>query len=178
MRTFFRIAPVLALLSGHAPALEAQSAPPGFRTEFLKQFDTSMSKFLALAEAIPAERYGWSPGEGVMPIAEVYAHVANYNFYYPSSSLGAKTPANVDPETIEQITDKAQILALLRQSGDHVREVVRQRSDADLQRTSKLYGREVAEWAVLFQLLAHMNEHLGQSIAYARMNNIVPPWSR
>ena len=23
----------------------------------------------------------------------------------------------------------------------------------------------------------HMGEHLGQSIAYARVNNIVPPWS-
>ncbi len=50
-------------------------------------------------------------------------------------------------------------------------------SEADLTRQTPLYGRDVAGWAVLFQLLAHMNEHVGQSVAYARMNGIVPPWS-
>ena len=40
-----------------------------------------------------------------------------------------------------------------------------------------LEDERVGEWAVLLQLLAHMNEHLGQSIAYARMNGVVPPWS-
>jgi hypothetical protein len=51
-------------------------------------------------------------------------------------------------------------------------------SATDLDRDTELYGRDVGEWAVLFQLVAHMNEHLGQSVAYARMNGIVPPWSR
>jgi hypothetical protein len=36
----------------------------------------------------------------------------------------------------------------------------------------------VPRWAVMLQLVAHMNEHLGQSIAYARANDVVPPWSR
>ena len=51
-------------------------------------------------------------------------------------------------------------------------------SDADLAKPAELYGREVESWAVLLQLLTHMNEHLGQAIAYARMNRVVPPWSR
>jgi uncharacterized damage-inducible protein DinB len=42
---------------------------------------------------------------------------------------------------------------------------------------TRLYGRDVGEWAVLLQLVTHMNEHLGQSIAYARMNGVTPPWS-
>lgn len=60
----------------------------------------------------------------------------------------------------------------------HVRSVVAGTSDAELEAPTRLYGREVAHWAVLFQLVAHMNEHLGQSIAYARMNGVVLPWSR
>jgi hypothetical protein len=28
------------------------------------------------------------------------------------------------------------------------------------------------------RILVHMHEHLGQSIAYARMNGITPPWSK
>ena len=29
-----------------------------------------------------------------------------------------------------------------------------------------------------FTLLFDQHEHLGQSIAYARTNNVVPPWSK
>ena len=61
---------------------------------------------------------------------------------------------------------------------EHVRGVAGQMTADQLDRTTQLYGRDVGEWAVLFQLIAHMNEHLGQSIAYARMNGVVPPWSR
>jgi uncharacterized damage-inducible protein DinB len=49
---------------------------------------------------------------------------------------------------------------------------------AALGEPTRLYGRELPRWGVLVQLVAHMNEHLGQSIAYARMNGVVPPWSR
>jgi uncharacterized damage-inducible protein DinB len=161
-----------------AASAQAQSVPPGFQEEFLRQFDGSMSKFVALAEAMPAERYQWSPGEGVMSVARVYAHVARYNYYYPASSLGVAAPPGVDPATMEDISEKERIVDLLRQSGEHVRRVVQERSGQQLGRATTLYGREVAEWSVLLQLLAHMNEHLGQSIAYARMNGVVPPWSR
>jgi uncharacterized damage-inducible protein DinB len=151
--------------------------PAGFRQEFLGQFNTSMSKFIALAEAMPADKYAWSPGPGVMSVAKVYAHVAHYNYRYPSRSMGVALPAGVGLDTLEAVAAKAQVLALLRQSGDYVRNAVDQMPESQLGAQTRLYGRDVQKWAVLFQLLAHMNEHLGQSIAYARMNGIVPPWS-
>ncbi|HEU4884330.1 MAG TPA: DinB family protein [Longimicrobium sp.] len=169
---------VLLLALAAAPA-KAQSAPPGFREEFLGQFNTSMSKFIALAEAMPAERYGWSPGPGVMPVARVYAHVGHYNYYYPATSLSVPAPDGRDADAIEQTTtSKADVLALLRSSGEHVNQAVRGMTDEQLAAPTQLYGRDVPQWAVLLQLLAHMNEHLGQSIAYARMNGVVPPWSQ
>ncbi len=61
---------------------------------------------------------------------------------------------------------------------EHVRRVVASMSSKDLEEKTRLYGRDVGQWAVLLQLVTHMNEHLGQSIAYARMNHVVPPWSR
>jgi uncharacterized damage-inducible protein DinB len=76
------------------------------------------------------------------------------------------------------MTDKAQVVALLKSSAAYVRQSVRQMSDEQLARPTQLYGRSVPQWSVLLQLVAHMNEHLGQSIAYARMNGVVPPWSQ
>jgi hypothetical protein len=80
-------------------------------------------------------------------------------------------------DTLEAVATKAQVVALLRQSAEYVRSAVKQMPEGQLAAQTRLYGRDVQRWAVLFQLLAHMNEHLGQSIAYARMNGIVPPWS-
>jgi uncharacterized damage-inducible protein DinB len=155
----------------------SNGAPTAFAPEFLGQFNSSMSKFIALAEAMPAEKFAWSPGPGVMSVAKVYAHVAHYNYRYPSQNMGVALPAGVALDTLEAVAAKAQVLALLRQSSDYVRTAVKQMPESQLAASTRLYGRDVQRWAVLFQLLAHMNEHLGQSIAYARMNGIVPPWS-
>ncbi len=157
----------------------AQAPPPGFRAEFLGQFNNSMSRFIALAQAMPEDRVSWSPGEGVMPVARVYAHVARYNYYYPATSLGVPAPGGEDAEGVEQTTTaKADVVEFLRRSREHVRQTVQGMTDEQLAAPTRLYGRDVPQWAVLLQLLAHMNEHLGQSIAYARMNGIVPPWSQ
>jgi uncharacterized damage-inducible protein DinB len=180
-----RFRPLLsaAVLVSLPAMLSAQSAKPsatptGFRGEFLGQFESSMSKFIALARAMPAEKYTWSPGEGVMPVARVYGHVARYNFYYPADAMGIAAPAGIGLDTLERMTDKAAIVALLERSGAHVRNAVSSMSDEQLAKPTTLYGRTVPQWSVLFQLVAHMNEHLGQSIAYARSNAVVPPWSR
>jgi len=167
----------LAASGGAQSGTNGRTTPGGFGPEFLGQFNSSMSKFIALAEAMPADKYAWSPGPGVMPVAKVYAHVAHYNYRYPSQNMSVALPAGVRLDTLEGVAAKTQVLSLLRQSGDFVRAAVGQMSDAQLAAATRLYGREVQQWAVLLQLLAHMNEHLGQSIAYARMNGVVPPWS-
>ena len=166
--------------AGGAPTAgkAAAGTPPASARLFLEQFDASMSKFIALAQAVPADKFSWSPGAGTMPVAKVYAHVAHYNYRYPSTAMGVAAPAGVKLDTLEQMTDKAQIVALLRKSGDYVRQAVRAMPEAQLARETRLYGQQVPQWAVLLQLVAHMNEHLGQSIAYARMNGVVPPWSQ
>ncbi|HEX6040685.1 DinB family protein [Longimicrobium sp.] len=169
------VLPLLLLTAGPA---RAQAPPPGFREEILRQFNNSMQKFIELAEAMPEDRYAWSPGEGVMPVARVYAHVARYNYFYPATSLGVPDPDSLHADATEQTAAKTEVVALLRRSRDHVRQTVMAMTDEQLAAPTRLYGRDVPQWAVLLQLVAHMNEHLGQSIAYARMNGVVPPWSQ
>ncbi len=73
--------------------------------------------------------------------------------------------------------DKEEIVEIVTASMDHVRKNLEAMSASDLATPTTQYGRDVQHWAVLLQLVTHMNEHLGQSIAYARMNGVVPPWS-
>ena len=164
----------LCILPG---AIQAQTSVE-VRDELMRQFNASMRKVVALADAMPAETYTWSPGEGVMEVGHVYMHLARYNYFYPTESLGQTLPDGVEMDQMESVRDKDQILAALKQSQEWVQGVVGAMSPEDLAEGTLLYGRDVGSWAVLVQLLAHMNEHVGQSIAYARMNGVVPPWSR
>lgn len=162
-----------------APAfLSAQEALPTPRVELLSHFEMSMRKVIALAEAMPAERYNWSPDSKAMPVGQVYAHIARYNFYYPSTALRASLPPGIKLDTLETLRDKTAILRLLRSSADYARSAMSALTDKQLEDATRLYGRTVPGWAVMLQLVAHMNEHLGQSIAYARSNDVVPPWSQ
>ena len=155
-----------------------QAAPVSYRDEFLQQFNTSMAKVVALAEALPAEKYAWSPHSDVMPLGRVYAHIARFNYHYPATAMAIAPPAGVDPDTLERVSEKARLVALLRRSAEHVRQSVHQMPESQLAQPTTLYGRRVPQWAVLFQLVAHLNDHMGQSIAYARVAGVVPPWSR
>ena len=150
--------------------------PTGFRAEFLTDLDDVQKKIVDLAAAVPAEKYAWRPGEGVRSVSEVYMHIAGGN-YFLLTFIGVKPPAAM-PQDIEKITDKQQVLAELRKSFDYLRTTINNTPDADLEKSVNMFGQSTTERAVFVTILSHLHEHLGQSIAYARMNGIVPPWSR
>lgn len=162
----------------HGEHMMEHATAQAIRDEMLGQFNNSAFKMDALSKAVPAELYSWAPAEGLMTVAEVYAHIARYNFMYLNDNLGIPAPEGIDWQNLESWTDKQRIVEALELSIAHVKEKVAAMSEHDLNTTSQLYGREVAGWSVLVQLVAHMNEHVGQSVAYARMNGVTPPWSR
>lgn len=161
------------LLVGDVLAQEA-----GFKDEFLRQYNSSAQKLIGLAEAMPAESYDWRPMDGVASVADAYMHIAYYNYNYPQLSLGAETPSDIDIDAFENIEEKAAVVEHLRLSLDHVIATVEAMPSDAIEESTQHYGRSVSKRAVLLSLIVHMNEHLGQQIAYARSNHVVPPWSQ
>ena len=90
-------------------------------------------------------------------------------------AFGIEAP--VDAQSLGSLTDKDEIVAALQQSNEFVLSSVADLSDDQLSATYDLFGRTISGEGVLVFILNHMSEHVGQSIAYARMNNITPPWS-
>ena len=178
IRTITALVVVTALALVPPSVARAQEAPSGFRAEFLHQFNQSMEKVISLAEAVPAGTYAKRPVPPVMPLARMFAHIAHYNYEYPARAMGITVPPGIDRDTLENVASKPSVIALLRSSADHVRRVIRDMPDAQLAQMTTLYGRRVPQWAVLIQLLAHMDDHMGQTIAYARVSGVVPPWSQ
>jgi uncharacterized damage-inducible protein DinB len=180
-RPLFPCALALALLASPVARAQAPAAAPaapasGFRAEFLRQQDGVEKEILGLAEATPAEKYGWRPGLGVRSISEVYMHIVGGN-YLLGGFAGITAPAGLDKEMEKNVTEKAKVIDELKKSFAHLRAGVAATPDADLDKTVKFFGRDTTVRGVLFSAANHEHEHLGQSIAYARMNGIVPPWT-
>ena len=147
--------------------------PAGFRAEFLANLDEVQEKIMSLAEATPADKFSWRPAPGVRSISEVYMHIAGGN-YFLATFVGTPAPKTNDLE--KRITKKNDVLAELRRSFDHLRTAAN--NVKDLEKPVKMFGNQTSQRGVLVTMLSHLHEHLGQSVAYARMNGVVPPWSR
>jgi uncharacterized damage-inducible protein DinB len=155
------------------PAL-AQEAPPELGQGWMAEFALTSRQLLQLAEATPAEKYGWRPGPGVRSVSEVYMHLALGNFWLLQQA-GVTTPEAAKLPAEKAITAKADVIQWLKRSLEAVRKGY---ETADRQKKVQFFGKETTSDGVFLRILIHDNEHMGQSIAYARMNAIVPPWSR
>jgi uncharacterized damage-inducible protein DinB len=146
----------------------------GFKAEFFTNLDDAEEKILDLASSIPTEKYGWRPGPEVRSVSEVFMHIAGGN-YFLCSYLGVEPPKMTgDIEKI--VTRKDDVIAELKRSFEHLRSAANATGDLDKQ--VKMFGTQTTQRGVLVTILSHLHEHLGQSVAYARMNGVVPPWSR
>lgn len=155
----------------------AGTPAPGFLADYVAEVDAVGKKLVDLAQAEPADKYGWRPAPGVRSIGEVYMHVVGGNSSIPSF-IGAKRMDGVTRDSEKTVTDKAKIVDLLQKSIANARAAGMGVSEADLDKKVKTFGgREMTERQVLLLILTHMHEHLGQSIAYARSNGVTPPWS-
>lgn len=159
------------------PYKEGTPGVTGYRSEVLAEVIIQEDKFTRLAEAIPAEKYTWRPAPDVRSFAEVFLHVsaANFNLY---KLVGTPPPAGLDLKNIEKsTTDKAKVIATLKDSFAHARKAITAMPDADLDKSMDWFGGKNTERGILLFIVRHAAEHLGQSIAYARFVGIVPPWT-
>jgi uncharacterized damage-inducible protein DinB len=173
-------APAATFPQGTAPAPAAAAAPAvptsGFRADFLADWDDMAKKAVSLAEAIPADKYTWRPA-GARSVNEIFMHIASGNFGF-MHMLGVPLPAGIDPRTLEKtVTEKTKAVEVLKQSFEHVRQTVLKTSDADLDKPVTFFGQPSTVRNVLYIVGTHQHEHFGLSIAYARMNGVVPPWT-
>ena len=148
----------------------------GFRAVFLKDCGDARRKLLGLAETTPAEKYSWRPMEGVRSVGEVFVHVANDNYYLPGM-IGIPSEQKFTEEDEKKITEKSKVIEHLRKSFEFIEAAAMKISDADLDKPADFFGNKTTYRGILFHAASHWHEHLGQSIAYARMNKIVPPWT-
>ena len=172
-------APVTLAVAQSAPSPQVAGAVPssGVRAEFLNELNTQEQKFVQLAEAIPADKYTWRPAEGVRSVSEVFLHVAaaNYNL---TKVIGFPPPPGFKVQGFDKsTTDKTRVIVTLKDSFAHMRQAVLSMPDADVEKQVDWFGAKNTYRGILLFIIRHNAEHLGQAIAYARINGVVPPWT-
>ena len=174
-------APTRTLAAQDGAVFDAKSAAH-LRDQFLTDMDTVHSKIMALAVAIPEEKYSWRPGAGVRSVAEVLGHMAGEWYYWLPQSIGAsphpdyaKSPRESLPK-LEKVAGKQAMLDELNKSWAYGRAQLAAADPSALTGAYKPWGVSLAR-AVL-GMAGDQHEHLGQLIAYARANGVKPPWSK
>ncbi len=164
--------------SDHKAAATASDAPTsGFRAEFLEEIAYYEQRYTRLAEAMPADKYTWRPAEGVRSVGEVYTHIIAAN-YGVARALGTAPRAGFDFKAIAAISaDKPKVLQALKDSFAHFRGAIIALNEADADKPQKMFNRSTTLRGSFIAITGHFGEHLGQSIAYARVNGVVPPWT-
>jgi len=162
----------------HKTPPNASAAPTsGFRAEFLEEVAYYEQRYTRLAEAMPAEKYTWRPAEGVRSVGEVFTHIVAAN-YGVARALGTAPPAGLDFKAIAALSaDKPKVLQALKDSFAHFRNAVIALNEGDADKPQKMFNRETTLRGSFIAITGHFGEHLGQSIAYARVNGVVPPWT-
>ena len=151
--------------------------PGGVKGAFLKQSKFVEGQMVQLAEAIPQKKYNWRPAKGVRSIAESFMHAALGN-YISSSKITGKMAEGIDPGKLEKSeTDKKKIVEALKKSFEVVNQAVTSCPDSEFDMKVDFFGMDMNKMDMIMLGATHQHELLGQQIAYARMNGVVPPWT-
>jgi uncharacterized damage-inducible protein DinB len=165
-------------------SLAAQTAP--VVADLIKDVDGVQQKMVALAKAMPQEKYSWRPGTGVRSVSEVFLHVASDNYLMPALA-GASIPVttHLDMKNFKSFSafetrtvTREQAVGELEASFAFLKAAMQKSSAADMAKMVDMFGQKTTTQSMWVGATTHLHEHLGQSIAYARMNGVVPPWSK
>jgi uncharacterized damage-inducible protein DinB len=170
----FTIAALIAAIAITSAPGFAQ--PPDTRASLVNDVGNLSSKFSGLARVM-AGKYDWRPGQGVRSVGEVFNLIVTENNMLAGLITGAGG-GGMGMGGGAPISDPAALQEALRASYEKVRQALTALPANDLNASVKLFGQNTTKQGAVLMIVLDQHEHLGQSIAYARANGVVPPWSK
>jgi uncharacterized damage-inducible protein DinB len=139
-------------------------------------------EFVSLADAMPADKYGFAPKDGafkgVRTFGEQVKHVACANFAFFNEVEHKEPPAGCETGGPSLAKTKAELMQYLRESFAYAGDVLRRLTPANaMDPVEGPYGGKTTRLGVSTLAVWHATDHYGQLVVYLRMNGIVPPAS-
>ena len=159
-----------------APAFAAAASPSEVYDKLLK---SQLEDVVALAEAMPADKYDFAPTngkfDGVRTFGGQITHIASAQYFF-FSGFGPKPP--IDPKSLANLKTKKEVIKALKDSYAYAEQAVATMTPQNaFDEVKEVDGTNTRATIAAFSL-AHTNDHYGQMVEYLRMNGIVPPGSK
>ncbi len=135
------------------------------------------TRVIALARAIPAEKYSWKPDAGSRTFAQVFMRIADSTKLLDSLAGDDIKPGELEAKLAEKAAamppDKDAILALLTANFAEVQKDMETVRNGFLAGEAELLGKPTTKRGILTWLDTSIAEQLGTAIAYARASGDV-----
>jgi len=171
---------LLTILAVAAALAMAMSGPAGaqtasLRAELLRDWTELKPVMMAIAAAMPADKFTYKSTPAQRDYGEQIMHVASGNMMY-LRFLGGTAPP---PAFNRTATSKADVLKALATSFDFGEALLREQTDQSvlqIVQTNQFLGPS-SKARVVYFLIGHTWDIYGQMAVYLRLNGIVPPRS-
>lgn len=149
-----------------------------FVSDALSKWKGMKSYTLAVAQAMPEEKYLYKPTPDEMTFVHQLVHMAG-NMYFLSAKLirGIDPPVDMKAllEKANQNITKKEAMDILSKAFDYTEETIAQMTDQTLEEELDYWGGHSTKRKIVFLLNDHQTHHRGQLIVYLRLNGIKPP---
>ncbi|MEO8025207.1 MAG: DinB family protein [Bryobacteraceae bacterium] len=187
---------LFALLALGLGAMAFGQQRTAMQDDLLREYSVPMQRVLDLAKAIPADKYSWRPDPGARSISEVIVHVSVNTYVllemihkpFPAELYQANLPPSGlarqqamfghNPTHEKNVTAKDEVVALAAKAFAAGEAPLRETPADQLSTEAFFLKRRSTVGGIHLRMMAHLHEHLGQLIAYARSVGVVPPWSQ
>ncbi len=169
-----------------ATLVAAEPATPPVSRIFGSQFTGLERELVSLAEAMPADRYGFAPTQGefagVRTFGQQVSHTAAVIYATAAAVLEEKNPTEMGAgeNGPASLKTKDEIVKYLKDSFAYGHKAMDALTGQNLtQQVPSPFGSgRVSRLSMANVTIWHSYDHYGQMVVYARMNGVVPPASR
>jgi len=171
-----------------APQAQASPAPATFASLVDRQVSTYEKNVVDAAEAMPAEKFDFTPSslnipgaayKDVRTFAQLVKHTATANYRLWTNVTGEKMPENIKGTNgPDELKTKAEIIQFLKDSFAVGHRAAKTITAQNALEEIQWFRGTAPRLFVASAAVIHDADEYGQMIEYLRMNGIVPPASR
>lgn len=127
-------------------------------------------------DTMPAGGLDYKPTPEIRSFREQMLHLANGNYNFASAASGKANPyQGKNLEKMEDFKTKESLTKIVGDSYDFALASLDGLSDADMDASIKLFGRDMSREVAYAKAFEHQTHHRGQATIYIRMKGVKPP---
>ena len=161
-------------------AMETAKGEPA-AGEYARHFAALGRLSMEVAQAMPAEKYGFKPHPDSMNFGALMFHIAATNYQFCAGLADIQPPdlatwgSGIASQAEASVAVKSAVMKSLADSFAYCAPIIEKMNEKQLEATHNSPDGKLPGWDVLLAMFVHVAHHRGQAEIYLRDNGIAPP---